>query len=131
MKLKIKNIELERVIVFLENLDFRGPKSVNRSKITNFLSQQLEEVAAGEKTIQEDYKEDRKQLEQSLKDYYKETVTVEGDNYQKGLGIIKFKIKELTAEECEQEFSGNDAYALSVLYEAFDLDNEANEGGEE
>ncbi|WP_040981097.1 hypothetical protein [Oceanobacillus jeddahense] len=128
MKLKIKNIELERVIVFLENLDFRGPKSVNRSKITNFLGQQLEEVAAGEKTIQEDYKEDRKQLEKALKDYYKETVTVEGDNYQNGLGIIKSKIKELTAEECEQEFSGNDAYALSVLYEAFDLDNE---GGEE
>lgn len=128
MKLKIKNIELERVIVFLENLDFRGPKSVNRSKITNFLSQQLEEVAAGEKIIQEDYKEDRKQLEKALKDYYRETVTVEGDNYQKGLGIIKSKIKELTSEECEQEFSGNDAYALAVLYEAFDLDNE---GGEE
>jgi|GEM_PF-3560663 len=128
MKLKIKNIELERVIVFLENLDFRGPKSVNRSKITNFLSQQLEEVAAGEKTIQEDYREDRAQLEKALKDYYKETVTVEGDNYQKGLGIIKSKIKELTSEECEQEFKGKDAYALSVLYEAFDLDNE---GGEE
>lgn len=128
MKLKIKNIEIEKVVLFLENLDFKGHKSVNRSKITNFLTQQLEVIIAGEKTIHEDYKEDREQLEKELKDYFKETVTVEGDNYQKGLGIIKSKIKELTSEECEQEFSGKNAYALSVLYEAFDLDNE---GGEE
>lgn len=130
MKLKIKNIELERVIVFLENLEFKGPKSINRSKVTNFLGRQLEEVATGEKTIREDYKGDREQLEKELKTYYRETVTVEGDNFQKGLAVIKSKIKELTSEECEQEFSGNDAYALSVLYEAFDLGSE-NEGGEE
>ncbi|MCM3396777.1 hypothetical protein M3638_02850 [Oceanobacillus profundus] len=128
MKLTIKIIQIARVVSFLENTDFKGLKSVNRSKVTNYLGQKLDEVAEGEKTILEDFKDDQEKREKELKAYYEETVVVEGSNYLKPLNIIKAKIKELTSEECEQEFSGNDAYALSVLYEAFGLDQE---GGEE
>lgn len=125
MRLEIRNIDLGKVISFLENINFRGLQSVNRSKVTNYLTEQLREVIEGEKTIREDYKNDHEQLEKELRKYFNQTVTVEGANYQAGLVAIKNKIKELTSEECEQEFSGDDAYALSVLYEAFEL------GGEE
>ena len=106
---------------FLEETNFVGLKSVNRSKVTNYLSEQLREVVEGEKTIREDFKDDKDQLEKELKAYFDETVVVEGGNFLKPLKVIEAKIKELTAEDSEQEFSGNDAYALSVLYEAFNL----------
>src|SRR5690606_26333685 len=109
---------------FLENTSFKGLKSVNRSKVTNYLSEQLQDVIEGEKTIRNDFKDDKDKLEKELKAYFDETVVVEGSNFLKPLNVIKAKIKELTSEECEQEFSGNDAYALSVLYEAFELGNE-------
>lgn len=125
MKLEIKNIDLGKVISFLENTNFKGLQSVNRSKVTNYLTEQLREVVEGEKIIRKDYKNDKEQLEKELRKYFEQTVTVEGANYLAGLTAIKNKIKELTSEECEQEFSGDDAYALSVLYEAFGL------GGEE
>lgn len=135
MKIKIRNIDLEKVIIFLENENFKGLKSVNRSKLTNYLSEQLETVVAGERTIREDGKDKPKQwLEQELKAYFDETVTVEGSNMLKPLNVVKAKIKELTSEECEQEFSGDDAYALSVLYDTFNLDegedvNESDNNG--
>ena len=135
MKIKIRNIDLEKVIIFLENENFKGLKSVNRSKLTNYLSEQLETVVAGERTIREDGKDKPKQwLEQELKAYFDETVTVEGSNMLKPLNVVKAKIKELTSEECEQEFSGDDAYALSVLYDAFNLEkgedvNESDNNG--
>lgn len=121
MKLEIKNIDLGKVISFLERTNFKGLQSVNRSKVTNYLIEQLQEVVEGEKTIREDFKNDQEQLEKELRKYFEQTVTVEGANYLAGLTAIKNKIKELTSEECEQEFSGDDAYALSVLYEAFEL----------
>ena len=121
MKLEIKNIDLGKVISFLERTNFKGLQSVNRSKVTNYLTEQLHEVVEGEKTIREDFKNDQEQLEKELRKYFEQTVTVEGANYLAGLTAIKNKIKELTSEECEQEFSGDDAYALSVLYEAFEL----------
>lgn len=121
MKLEIKNIDLGKVISFLERTNFKGLQSVNRSKVTNYLIEQLQEVVEGEKTIREDFKNDQERLEKELRKYFEQTVTVEGANYLAGLTAIKNKIKELTSEECEQEFSGDDAYALSVLYEAFEL----------
>ena len=130
MKLEIKNIDLGKVISFLENTNFKGLQSVNRSKVTNYLTEQLREVVEGEKTIREDYKNDKEQLEKELRKYFDQTVTVEGANYQAGLVAIKNKIKELTSEECEQEFSGDDAYALSVLYEAFNLGGENDENND-
>ena len=130
MKLEIKNIDLGKVISFLENTNFKGLQSVNRSKVTNYLTEQLREVVEGEKTIRKDYKNDKEQLEKELRKYFEQTVTVEGANYQAGLVAIKNKIKELTSEECEQEFSGDDAYALSVLYEAFNLGGENDENND-
>ena len=130
MKLEIKNIDLGKVISFLENTNFKGLQSVNRSKVTNYLTEQLREVVEGEKTIREDFKDDKEQLEKELRKYFDQTVTVEGANYQAGLVAIKNKIKELTSEECEQEFSGDDAYALSVLYEAFNLGGENDENND-
>ena len=130
MKLEIRNIDLAKVISFLEQTNFKGLQSVNRSKVTNYLTEQLREVVEGEKTIREDYKNDKEQLEKELRKYFDQTVTVEGANYQAGLVAIKNKIKELTSEECEQEFSGDDAYALSVLYEAFNLGGENDENND-
>lgn len=124
MKLEIKNIDLAKVITFLEKTNFKGLQSVNRSKVTNYLTEQLREVVEGERTIREDFKNDKEKLEKELRTYFEQTVTVEGANYLAGLTAIKNKIKELTSEECEQEFSGDDAYALSVLYEAFGLGGE-------
>lgn len=124
-KIEIRNIDLSKVIAFLENENFKGHKSVMRSKLTNYLSEQLEDVIDDEKTIREDGKDKPQQwLDKELRTYFDETVTVEGGNMLKPLNVVKAKIKELSSEECEQEFSGNDAYALSVLYDAFNI----NEG---
>ncbi|HEY4601271.1 MAG TPA: hypothetical protein VIG73_08385 [Cerasibacillus sp.] len=123
MKLEIKNIDLAKVISFLEKTNFKGLQSVNRSKVTNYMTEQLREVVEGEKTIREDGKDKPKQwLEKELKEYFEQTVTIEGTNYLPGLTAIKNKIKELTNEESEREFSNEDAYALFVLYEAFNLE---------
>ncbi|MCF3941561.1 hypothetical protein [Oceanobacillus alkalisoli] len=128
MKIEIRNIDLSKVISFLERENFKGLKSVMRSKLTNYLSEQLTEVAKGEETIREDGKDKPEQwLETELKNFFDQTVTVEGGNMLKPLNVVKSKIKELTSEECEQEFSGNDAYALSVLYDAFGLDQEGGD----
>ncbi|MEI3607071.1 hypothetical protein SPD48_15340 [Pseudogracilibacillus sp. SE30717A] len=134
MKIEIRNIDLERVIVFLERENFKGLKSVMRSKLTNFLGKELEIVATGEKTIREDYMDDKDKRTKELKAFFDEKVVVEGGNMLKPLNVVKAKIKELTSEECEQEFSGNDAYALSILYDAFNLDkgedvNESDDNG--
>lgn len=127
MKIEIKNIDIGKVTSFLENEDFKGIKSINRSKVTNYLGEQLNEVVEGEKTIREDFKEDKDKLQKELKAYFDETVTVEGGKFLKPLNVIKAHIKKLASEECEREFSGNDAYALSVLYEAFNIDEEGSE----
>lgn len=121
MKLEIKNIDLGKVITFLEKTNFKGLQSVNRSKVTSYLTQQLQEVVEGEKTIREDFKDDHEKLEKELRTYFEQTVTVEGTNFLPGLTAIKNKIKELTNEESEHEFSQDDAHALFVLYEAFGL----------
>src|SRR5690625_4744884 len=126
MILKIKNIDLAKVIKFLEQTNFKGLQSVNRSKVTNYLTEQLREVVEGEEIIRKDYKNDKEQLEKELRKYFEQTVTVEGTNFLPGLKAIKNKIKELTSEECEHEFSQDDAHALFVLYEAFNLGGEAN-----
>lgn len=124
MKLEIKNIDIEKVILFLNKTNFKGLQSVNRTKVTNYLMEQLQEVVDGEKIIRGDFKDDRDKLEKELRTYLEQTVIVEGTNYLPGLTVIKNKIKELTNKESEQEFSNEDADALFVLYEAFNLGGE-------
>lgn len=130
MKLEIKNIDLGKVIAFLDKTNFKGLQSVNRSKVTNYLSEQLKEVIEGEQTIRDDFKDDKEKLREELQVYFDQTVTVEGTNYLAGLTAIKNKIKELTNEESEHEFGSEDAYALFVLYEAFELGGEADENND-
>ncbi|MBN6206308.1 hypothetical protein JYK21_07575 [Ralstonia pickettii] len=128
MKIEIRNIDLSKVIRFLEQENFRGLKSVQRSKVTNYLTEQLREVVKGETVIRDDGKDKPEQwLEQELKNFFDQTVVVEGGNMLKPLNVVKAKIKELTSDECEQEFQGDDAYALSVLYDAFGLDDEGGD----
>lgn len=124
MKIEIKNVDISRVVSFLEKEDFRGLKSIMRSKVTNYLSEQLQEVIEGEKTIREDLKDDKERLRDELKAYLDETVTVEGGNFLRPLNVVKAHIKELTKDECEREFSDESAYALFILYEAFNLEGE-------
>lgn len=121
MKIEIRNIEISRVVNFLEKENFKGLKSVMRSKFTGYLSEQLQAVGKGEETIREDYKDDREKLVEELTAYFDQSVTIEGGNMLNPLNAIKSKIKELTSDDCEREFSGEDAYALSVLYDAFSL----------
>ena len=126
--MKIKNIDLGKVISFLEKQNFKGLQSVNRSKVTNYLASQLREVIDGERTIREDGKDKPRQwLEKELQEYFNQTVTVEGANFEPGLVAIKNKIEELTNEESEHEFSNEDAHALFVLYEALGIGDE-NDG---
>lgn len=126
MQLKIKNIDLGKVITFLEKTSFKGLQSVNRSKVTANLTEQLQDVVKGEQTIRDDYKDDRDKLEKELRAYFEQTIVVEGTNYLPGLTAIKNKIKELTNEESEHEFGNEDAYALFVLYEAFNLGGDSD-----
>lgn len=124
MKIGIKNIELQRVIKFLENLKFKGIGSIHRTKIANFLSSKLEGIAEGEKTIRKDFEDDKEKLIMELTTYFEDVVTVSGDEFVKPLTTIKNKIKELTSEDSEVEFDGEEAFTLNLLYEAFQLDQE-------
>lgn len=130
MKIKIRNIDVGKVIRFLEKEDFKALKSIMRSKVTNYLGKQLDDIVKGEETIREDLKDDKKKLDKELKAYFDETVTVEGGNFIKPLNVIKAHIKELTSEECERSFKDESAYALSVLYEAFKLDEKGEDVNE-
>lgn len=124
MKIEVKNIELQRVIIFLENLKFKGIGSIHRTKIANHLSKKLDDVAKGEKTIREDFKGDKDALIAELTTYFEDVVTVSGDEFVKPLTTIKNKIKELTSEDSDVEFDGEQAFTLNLLYEAFQLDKE-------
>lgn len=121
MRIQIKNIDIGRVVEFLEKESFKGIESVMRSRLTTFLGGEFREVVQGEEIIREDFKDDKKLRIEELDLYFDQFVTVEGDNMVKPLNVIKSRVKELTDEESDREFEGSDAYALSILYEAFEL----------
>lgn len=124
MNLTVKNIEIQRIVAFLENIKFKGIGSIHRTKLTNHLGKKLNEISEGEKIIREDFKDDKEKLVKELTTYFEDTVTVGGDEFHKPLTTIKNKIKELTSEDSDVEFEGNEAYVLHLLYEAFDLEKE-------
>lgn len=115
-KLEIEYMQIARVINFLDELSFKGIRSINRTKITRYLASRLQEIADGEKVIREDFKDDPRRMGEELSEYFQQTIVVEGAEYEKPIEHIAEKVKELTAEDSDAEFSGNDAYALSVLY---------------
>lgn len=120
--MEIKYIDLQKVIIFLQDLNFKGISSIHRTQVTNKMGKKLEEVSKGEKTIRKDFKDDIDKLDSELEAYFKETYSLKGDELFKPLNTIKEKIKSLVAEDSEEEFSGESAYVLNILYEQFNLE---------
>lgn len=117
MKLEIRNIDIPKCLNFLKELDLAGVKSINRTKVTRYLNDQLQEIAENEREIRETAKNDMKKMNEWLKEYYNQTLTVEGANFDKGLNVIKEKIQEMITDESEETFSGDNADALAIIYE--------------
>lgn len=126
MKLEIKPMEVAKVIEFLKELNIKGLAGIHRSKVANFLTKKLEELIEGEKTIQEDFADDKEKLAEEMKQFLNEDIVVSGDEFVKSLHSLKAQIKKIVLEE-ELEFSGEKADTLLFLYEAFDLDLENEE----
>ncbi|MEI3605914.1 hypothetical protein SPD48_09450 [Pseudogracilibacillus sp. SE30717A] len=124
MKLEIRNIDIPKCLNFLKELNITGVNSINRTKITRYLNEQLQELAENEREIRETAKNDMKKMNEWLKEYYNQTLTVEGANFKEGLIVIKNQIEEMVAEDSEQKFSGDDADALAILYENLVMDKE-------
>lgn len=124
MKLEIRNIDIPKCLNFLKELNITGVNSINRTKITRYLNEQLQELAENEAEIRESAKNDMKKMGEWLKEYYNQTLTVEGANFKEGLIVIKNQIEEMVAEDSEQKFSGDDADALAILYENLVMDKE-------
>lgn len=124
MKLEIRNIDIPKCLNFLKELNITGVNSINRTKVTRYLNEQLQELAENEAEIRESAKNDMKKMGEWLKEYYNQTLTVEGANFKEGLIVIKNQIEEMVAEDSEQKFSGDDADALAILYENLVMDKE-------
>lgn len=124
MKLEIRNIDIPKCLNFLKELNITGVNSINRTKITRYLNEQLQELAENEAEIRGSAKNDMKKMGEWLKEYYNQTLTVEGANFKEGLIVIKNQIEEMVAEDSEQKFSGDDADALAILYENLVMDKE-------
>ena len=124
MKLVIKNTDVPKCLTFIKDMDLSGVDSINRSKITRFLTEQLQEIAENEKQIVEDAKGNREKMSEWLKEFFEQKITIEGANFENGLAVIKQTIKEYVAEGSKRKFSGDDADALLVLYEALNVEEE-------
>lgn len=122
--MKIKNIEIQRVIMFLRELSIKGIAGIHRTKIVKHLTGVLEEVAEGEKTIREDFAEDDTKLTEELIAYFNEEVVIGGDEFTLPIASLKQTIKKLISEDSDKEFSGDDADTLFLLYEALKIDEE-------
>lgn len=129
-KLEIKPMEVAKVIEFLKELNIKGLAGIHRSKIANHLTKKLEELIEGEKTIQEDFADDKEKLAEEMKLFLDEDIVISGDEFVKPLHSLKAQIKKIVLEE-ELEFSGEKADTLLFLYEAFDLDLENDENEKE
>lgn len=126
MRLEIEPMEVASVIEFLKELNIKGLAGIHRSKIANYLTKKLEELIENEKTIQEDFADDKEKLAEEMRQFLNEDIVVSGDEFVKSLHSLKAQIKKIVLEE-ELEFSGEKADTLLFLYEAFDLDLENEE----
>ena len=130
MRLEIKPMDVAKVIEFLKELNIKGLAGIHRSKIANYLTKKLEELIEGEKTIQEDFADDKEKLAEEMRQFLNEDIVISGDEFVKSLHSLKAQIKKIVLEE-ELEFSGEKADTLLFLYEAFDLDSEIEENKKE
>lgn len=121
MKLAIKVKHVVNVINFLDGLGVRGLKSIHRTNLSMKLQEKLKVISKNEKQMRDELKDDKELLREELSKFIEEEVVVDGGDSQTMLQTVKSIIKEVTAEDSSVEFKNEDAYAVAVLYEAFDL----------
>jgi len=125
MKLDLELLDVAKVVNFLDELSMKGLKGINRTKITRHLANTLQEESDNEKALRKEFKEDKERLEKELEEFYTQKVTVDESKFVVPLKMIKAKMKEITAEDSDFELKGNESLAATILYEAFALDEEA------
>lgn len=123
MDLVLKHIDVEKTIIFLEKLELKGIKSINRSRLVKKLTSELEHIADGEKVIRDDFEDDIENRNKELRKYFNESVRISGEEMFKPLEVIRRYVNKVTEEDSEEEFSGEDAYVLSILYDSLDVDS--------
>lgn len=132
MKIEIENINIAKVINFLDELSLKGLNSIHRTNFSRKLSEKLKVVVENEKQLIEEANGSPKKQKEWLEKFYKEKIVIDGGDSQTMLQSVKSVIKEITAEDSEHEFNGDNAYAVACLYEEFGLGEETNnEKGEE
>ena len=93
MRLEIKPMDVAKVIEFLKELNIKGLAGIHRSKIANYLTKKLEELIEGEKTIQEDFADDKEKLAEEMRQFLNEDIVISGDEFVKSLHSLKAQIK--------------------------------------
>jgi len=136
MQLKIENIKISGAIEILDKLKLKGLKSVHRTRLIRLLSDKLQEVIEEEKSLKESYAakddegkpiiiddkydiEETEKLQEDLEAFFNEKVVIDGGDNQ-----VTIKSVKQSLEECDIDWSGQQAYDYANLYEAF-------EGGDE
>ena len=127
MKLELELLEVAKVVNFLDELPMKGLKGINRTKVTRHLANVLQEESDNEKALREEFKDNKEKLEKELNEFYEQKVIVDESKFLIPLKAIKAKIKEITADDSDFEFKGNNSLAATILYEAFELDESIKE----
>lgn len=131
MELRIKNKNVQKTITLLFDLPLRGKQSRHRSKLVKILQKNLEEVAEQEqellkehchldeygepKTLFEGAVWDAKDPEAFAKDrdeFYNEEIIIAGAANEEVLKTVRRIL-----DECEKEFSGEEANLYDELYD--------------
>lgn len=124
MKLELELLEVPKVVNFLDGLSMKGMKGINRTKLTRHLAGVLQEEADNEKELRKEFKDDKNRLQDELNEFYEQKVIVDESKFLVPIKTVRAKIKEITSDDSNFEFKGNDSIAATILYEAFNLDNE-------
>jgi len=138
MQVKIKNHLLEQSIGLLFNLSLKGKQSRHRTKFVKQLNERLQEVAEQEKevikenchlddegnpkTINDGKTYDVKDMDALVKDKQEllnEEMVIDGGDSQSMLMTIRTVL-----DECDKEFSGQEAVLYEYLCEQFKVDED-------
>ncbi|MRG87012.1 DUF1617 family protein [Salinibacillus xinjiangensis] len=132
MQVKIENGQLAQVSNLLFNLSLKGKQSRHRTKFIKLLNERVKEVEeqrielakehskvdeGGEPIINGNQFElkDVEEFQKELKELFDEEMVIEGGDYQ---GMLKTVQKVL--EECDKEFSGQEAFTYDYICEQFE-----------
>ncbi len=124
MKLELELLDIPKVVNFLDSLSMKGMKGINRTKLTRHLAGVLQEEADNEKELRKEFQDDKERLQDELNEFYEQKVIVDESKFLVPIKTVRAKIKEITSDDSNFEFKGNDSIAATILYEAFNLDNE-------